>query len=145
MNEEAKYKIAYEKATEELRDLAAKLEKWKKPLTDIETIKTMFPDLAIVTSCGLQVGQVQGALIHLNDLTDMRDATPVAKALTAMGYHTKGFEDFAEFRRRTYDYGDIKLMCFLTWAEGSKCRFVEVGKEEKPIFKLMCDGAEVLE
>jgi len=144
MTEEiTKEKTAYEKALDEIVELQAKLERWKPALDAIETIKGCFPLLAITTSCGLQTGQVQGALIHLNDLEQMSDARAVAKLLTVMGYHTNGFDDCPELRRRTYDYGDIKLMCFLSYKEGAKCRFVEVGKKEEPVYKLMCDEEEV--
>jgi len=35
------------------------------------------------------------------------------------------------------------LMCFLSYKEGSKCRFVEVGKKETPVYELMCDEEEL--
>ena len=139
MSYETKEKTAYEKAIDEIAGLTAKVERWKPALEAVEKVKAAFPDLSITASCGLQVGQIQGALIHLNDLERMSDAARVAKMLTALGYHTKGFDDFAELKRRTYDYGDIKLLCFLSYKEGTKCRYVEIGKEEKPIYKLMCD------
>lgn len=133
------YKTAYEKGCENVAFLQAKLEKWKPALKAIEEIKLAFPQLEITTSCGLETGQVQGALIHLNNLERMSDANAVAKKIVSLGYHTNGFDDCPELRRRTYDYGDIKLMCFLSYKEGAKCRFVEIGKEEKPVYKLMCD------
>ena len=143
--EKQEYKTAYQKATEELRFLEHKLESWKNELQVIEEVREAFPSLAITTSCGLQNGQIQGALIHLNDLKDMRDAVAVARHLTILGYHTKGFEDYPELRRRTYDYGVIKLMCFLSYEPGAKCQFVEVGKKETPIYKLVCDGDPIVD
>jgi len=133
------YQTAYERGMTEIEFLTEKLEKWKPALDVIEELRLAFPDLQIHTSCGLQHGQVQGALIHLNDLIDMAQALPVAKWLTQRGFHTKGFEDYPELRRRTYDYGDIKLMCFLKYDEGAKCQWVKVGVKEEPVYKLMCE------
>lgn len=55
-------------------------------------------------------------------------------------------EDFPEMGRRTYDFGRLKLMVFFnTYDEKTVCKFVEVGTETKPVYKLMCGADEVTE
>ena len=51
--------------------------------------------------------------------------------------------DYPEMGRRTYDFGRLKFCVFFnTYNAGTVCKFVEVGKEEKPIYKLMCGDEE---
>lgn len=52
-------------------------------------------------------------------------------------------EDYPEMGRRTYAWSRFKFSVFFNNGDDKTvCRFVEVGKEEKPVYKLMC-GEEV--
>lgn len=57
-------------------------------------------------------------------------------------------DDYQELGRRSYVFANggrpVRFQVFFNSAK-SVCKFVEVGKEEKPIYKLMCDGAEQIE
>jgi hypothetical protein len=49
-------------------------------------------------------------------------------------------EDFPEIGRRTYDFGRVKFSVFFnSYNDSAVCKFVEVGKKEEPIYKLMCE------
>jgi hypothetical protein len=99
-------------------------------------------------SFGSQIGQLRGALIFV-DVVDIRAVLPVLRELRRRGYKVKDHDDYAEIGRRTYnlsgDGGEIKLGVFVGASfssdakKGAVCKFVQVGIEEKPVFKLLCD------
>lgn len=101
-------------------------------------------------SAGFQWGQEQGVLIMLDSVKDVDHIKPLFVELGKRGFILNGTpEDYLEAKRRTWKFkrrddgttkkDEIKLLAFFH-DENAKCRYVQVGVEEKPIYKLMCDG-----
>lgn len=79
------------------------------------------------------------------DAHRLGDVTPRLQWLAKrLGKYT--IEDYPEMGRRTYDFGRLKFMVFFnTYDQKTVCKFVEVGTETKPVYKLMCGEEEVTE
>lgn len=107
---------------------------------------------------GYEINSLQGVNVYCGELfsglPSIRDAFPLLKALRAAGFKPRGTSDFPEIGRRTYTYrrdGDsvdhsVNVSCFLATganATGANCCFEQVGVEEKPVYKLVCDGEVV--
>lgn len=131
---------AYEKALDEIGKLRENVEKLKPHLEFLEKLKAAFPDLNLTVLCGYHSGTLQGALLFVNDLDDIRQVLPVGAALSAAGYTPKGHEDYPEIKRRTYSYepGPIKMAAFLKWDGSAKCEFKVVGHKQEPVYELVC-------
>lgn len=136
------YTTGYDSAIAEIERYRERIEKLKPHLDKCEEIRAMFPALNITVSCGYNVLTLQGALLMVHDLKDMKDILPVGRALTLAGYHTKGHSDYPELKRRTYNYGDIQLSAFLAY-EGAACEFKQTGVKEEPVYELFCGEAAV--
>lgn len=95
------------------------------------------------TSVGVGSGSLNGVLI-MWDARRLQDVTPRLSWLAQkLGKYL--IEDYPELGRRTYDFGRLKFCVFFnTYDAKTVCKFVEVGKEEKPIYKLMCGEQEVM-
>lgn len=86
---------------------------------------------------GVGAHALNGVLV-MWDARKLSDVTPRVKWL-AEKLGKFEIEDYAELGRRTYNFGRFKFCVFFnTFNPGTVCKFVEVGKEEKPVFKLMC-------
>lgn len=92
------------------------------------------------TQIGVGAHVLNGVLI-MWDAQRLQDVTPRVKWLAQRLGKFK-IKDYPELARRTYDYGRLKLSVFFN-RDKAVCKFVEVGKEEKPIYKLMCGEQEV--
>lgn len=69
---------------------------------------------------------------------------PVLRALREAGFKSTKWDDYAEIGRRTYHCGKILFCVHLHVAaageeSGGRCRYVQVGVKEEPVYKLMCD------
>jgi hypothetical protein len=94
------------------------------------------------TQIGVGSGRLNGVLI-MWDVRRLQDVT-ARVAWLAQRFGKFRIEDYAELGRRTYDFGRLKFSVFFhTYDDKTVCKFVEVGKEEKPIYKLMCGDQEV--
>jgi len=103
-------------------------------------------DLHASASLGWSIGSLQGVCIHIDGLSRTAQVAPVLGWFAKRGLKLKGKpEDYPEIHRRTWDLGDIKILGFFRTGEGAGCRFVEVGKEERPVYKFLCDYAETPE
>ena len=93
------------------------------------------------TTIGVGPGALNGLLV-MWDARRLSDVTPrVAWLAQRLGKFK--IEDYAEMGRRTYDFGRFKFCVFFnSFDEKTVCKFVEVGKEEKPVYKLMCEDAK---
>lgn len=91
-------------------------------------------------SIGVGPHVLNGLLIAW-DARRLADVTPrVAWLAQRLGKFT--IDDSPEMGRRTYDWGRLKLMVFFnSYDDKTVCKFVEVGTEPKPIYKLMCEDA----
>lgn len=98
---------------------------------------------SISTSIGFRFGSIQGALLHV-DVLDMRDVLPILRDFRKRGYKIDGHGDYPELKRRTYQLGDIAVLCFLRDDSKSRCQWVKVGEKSEPVYKLMCgDGTDM--
>lgn len=103
---------------------------------------------------GVQTGSLQGVLIFLYIRNDVRDAVPLLREVRKrFGWKkpensVKGYEEYAEIRRRSYileapDGTPVKICLMLpSEKDGAKCKYVEVGKKESPIYELQCEDAD---
>lgn len=101
-----------------------------------------YPDVR--TSFTLDSGTVRALMVN-RDYTSLKDVTEHLKWLAArLGRYV--IEDFPELGRRSYIFnsGRFRLQCFFHNTEANVCKFVQVGVEEKPIYKLMCGEQEVI-
>lgn len=119
-------------------DILAKSEMAQLAESIVAKHKDKFKTLEV--SIGYQYGSIQGVLIKAHDVESMRDVLPIIRELRWHGFKVKSHEDYPEAKRRTYDMGDIKVLVFLPWDEGSTCKYVKVGMKEEPQYKLQCDG-----
>lgn len=89
------------------------------------------------SSIGVGPHVLNGFLIAW-DARRLSDVTPrVAWLAKRIGKFE--IQDYPELGRRTYDFGRLKFMVFFNAYDAKTvCKFVEVGKEEKPVYKLMC-------
>ena len=94
------------------------------------------------SSLGVGPGVLQGFLVMF-DARRLSDATArVAWLAQRLGKFK--IDDCPKLGRRTYDFGRFKFCVFFnSYDDKTVCKFVEVGKKEEPIYKLMC-GDEVL-
>jgi hypothetical protein len=141
MNEQTK--STYEKALDDLAEKRKKIDDLKPHLERLESLIPVFPDIALYVNYGIDVNSVQGALLYVNELDDMREVVPVLKAVRALGYKSKGFEDYPELKRRKFDCGDVQVLAFLKWEGGTKCEFKQTGTKQQPVYELVCDGEKV--
>lgn len=95
-------------------------------------------------SVGLDMGEVNGVLIHANVKQDILEVVPMLRYLRAHGAPKfERTEDYPEIKRRIWHFGDLKVMVFLPYRGGAKCDFVQVGVREEPVYELRCDGATI--
>lgn len=112
-----------------------------------KVVDDLDPELKPVLSIGHDFSSLQGVLIHIYP-KDMKQVAPVLKVLADCGFHqmpNSKPSDYAEIKRRTWQLvGDdkagakIHLSAFF-YTDGSKCKFVKVGEETKPVMKLVCE------
>jgi hypothetical protein len=95
-----------------------------------------------VSSVGYGYHSLNGVLIYV-DIKSPREVTALLRDVRAAFGKMKKVEDYAELRRRTYDFGKVKVMTFLESEDSSACRFVKVGEKTEPIYQLLCpDSAQ---
>lgn len=96
------------------------------------------------TQIGVGTHVLNGLLI-MWDARRLQDVTPrVAWLAKRLGKFK--IDDYPEMGRRTYDFGRVKFSVFFNTSDDKTvCKFVEVGKEERPVYKLMCGEQEVSE
>lgn len=90
----------------------------------------------------VQIGVGSHCLKGVLLMWDAKRLSDVTPRLTWLANRLGKFtiEDFAEIGRRTYDFGRVKFSVFFnSYSDASVCKFVEVGKKEEPIYKLMCE------
>lgn len=98
-------------------------------------------------SVGIEWGQLRGVLIHLDKITSVKEVAPYLTAFEREGFRFNGQpDDYAEISRRSWklNKGNIPLVisAFFESDAGKRCRFVEVRKELKPVYELVCDEVE---
>lgn len=56
-------------------------------------------------------------------------------------------DDYPELNRRAYVFRNhgrpVRLQVFFGVGDESVCKFMQIGVKEEPVYKLMCDGAEI--
>jgi hypothetical protein len=83
----------------------------------------------------------------LNGVLVMWDARRLADVTARVAWLAQrlgkfAIEDAPEMGRRTYVWDRFKFCVFFnSYDAKTVCKFVEVGKEERPIYKLMCEEA----
>ena len=96
------------------------------------------------TSFTLDAGTVKALMIN-RDYTALTEVTEHLRFLAQrLGKYT--IDDYPELGRRAYVFnkGRFRFQCFFNNSDANVCRFVQVGVEEKPVYKLMC-GEEVMQ
>lgn len=93
----------------------------------------------------LDPSSVNALMINFDAKTLAEVTEPLRWLSQRLGAYT--IDDFPELGRRAYIFTSegrsLRFQVFFN-SNSSVCRFVEVGKEEKPIFKLMC-GEEAVQ
>lgn len=131
---------------------------WEATAAMAEEVAALHPSLPEVrVNLGWEAGQMQGVLLHIGNaweadksVKDVRDVYPLLAELRQRGFKPAGHFDYAEVGRRTYTYrrddgATISVSVFTfrpgddDQVDGPSCRFVKVGVEERPVYKLMCD------
>ena len=98
-------------------------------------------------SVGWQSGQLQGALLFM-DIERAEEITPVLKEFGKLGWHRKKdaqTADYPELQRRSFTLvhaGFVGEIIFSAFFRGEVCKFVEVGRETKPLYELRCEVGE---
>lgn len=92
----------------------------------------------------LDPGTVNALMINY-DATQLSDVTePLRWLAQRLGKYE--IEDYPELGRRSYIFANdgraLRFQVFFN-SDKSVCRFVQTGVKEEPVFKLMCEGAEV--
>ena len=130
----------YDRALAELEAKRKRIEALK-PAADLAFELALRYDATSV-SVSVDAGCLQGVLLSFS-VTSLKDLVPVRRAVRAAGFRLKTTEDYAELGRRRYEYGDIQVMAFVPTAleekKDAKCRFVQAGVKEVPIYKLVCE------
>jgi len=141
---------AIAREVEKLEALIAEAHSYEPEIVVARELVAAFPptDAGYLSQMRTQIGVGSGCLngvLIMWDVRQLQDATPRVAWLTQRLGKFK-IEDYPELGRRTYDFGRLKFSVFFnTWDDKTVCKFVEVGKEEKPIYKLMCGASEVVE
>lgn len=113
---------------------------------------------------GRGIGSLNGVLLHVGHSWDKekcvrsaRQALPLLRELRRRGWRYKRHSDYEELGRRTYELvnpeqpaAPISMSVFFynggdAGDDGPACRFVKVGVEERPVYKLMCADSEATE
>jgi len=101
---------------------------------------------SVTLSLGHEVLSLHGVLVHFEDVQRVADMAPVLGWFARRDYKLVGKpDDYAEIQRRTWCLGKIKLCAFFRRGGGAGCRYIKVGEEMKPVYKLLCDEAEAQE
>jgi len=115
---------------------------------DCERCKKHFNNPEMSISVGSGMGSLRGALLMIHNVDSIKEIPPILKWFNKEGWHLKGKpEDYAELKRRSWELqstekaGSVIISAFF---EGETCRFIEVGKEEKPIYELKCSPGEII-
>ncbi len=135
---------------------------WQPIIEIAEKIKDKFKDdhpgdgalTGIMVSCGVGDGSINGVMIHFHGLVDFKQVLPIRQFIRTLGLPApKSEHDYDSFGRKGWTYktehGPLVLLAWFPVGdekEGDKdarCRFVKVGEEMKPVYKLMCDGEEL--
>lgn len=93
-------------------------------------------------SLSLDPGTVNALMLNF-DATELAQVTePLRWLATRLGKYT--IEDYPELGRRAYVFGNgdrpVRFQVFFN-SNTSVCKFVQIGVEEKPVYKLTCEGA----
>lgn len=102
-------------------------------------------DVGYIGQMRTQIGVGSGALNGCLVMWDARRLSDVTSRVAWLAQRLGKFkiEDYPELGRRTYDFGRFKFCVFFnSYDEKTICKFVEVGKEEKPVYELMCGEQE---
>lgn len=82
------------------------------------------------------------SICHINNSTrvdlhldDLREIVPFLQTLAKRGYRGTGFYENDEKTCRCYTRGEIKVWVYLT---GQKCRRVQVGTKQVPVYEILC-------
>jgi len=115
--------------------------------------KKSHSDESIQISLGWENGQIKGLIINTEPI-ETKDLMPLLEYLVdEYGFNLKDKVDEPDFQRRRWNFskknGDgflyITLQAFFWDESKTKCKFVEVGKKEEPVFELQCvDNGGVL-
>lgn len=128
---------AIDREVETLKEYIATAESYAPEAEIADALVAEFPQHDLRCSIGVGPHVLNGFLIMV-DLHRLDEA----KALVSWLSQRLGkfdISDFPELGRRTYDWKRLKLSAFFNSFDAKTvCKFVEVGKEEKPVYKLMC-------
>ena len=138
-----------------IEELVAKIDKQRaevlswNPLVEIaEQVKSQFLPAfkgrydwqdGVEISLGIGSGCLNGVLVHLQGVKDIRDTIPVRAFLRKQGFPVPTVSDYEEIGRRSWTYktqnGPFVLSAFM-WRDGDaitdgvNCRFVKIGEEK---------------
>jgi len=123
-----------------------KLLELEKPLAFCQELKRKFPKLSLSNPMISAIERVDWSDIQVFGMcATVHDLQPIFEFLGKEGYRqTKKPRDVPELSARAWFFGQIMILIMLglgssTDKDGKKCRYVEVGKKEVPIYELKCD------
>lgn len=90
-----------------------------------------------ITACNVWSEQID-ILIHNDD--PFGSAVKVLRALASMGYHGTAFRDAPDMTQRIYSRGPIEVTAYL--GTSGKCRRVQTGTKEVPVYEIQCGESE---
>lgn len=134
-------------ALDEVEKLSQKILSWNDAAVLAEEfVETdLAKSFAATVTLGYSLHGMQGVLVFLNKTQKVSDVAPVLGWFAKRGFKLIGKpSDYAEIQRRTWNLGVIQVAAFFSTAERG-CKFVQVGEETKPVYKLLCDDAAVPE
>lgn len=149
------------------REVLAEIDKKRKMVEEMEPeviiVREAIPELMDMVSghdggcsakvrgsLGYEFSTLHGVLLHC-DIKDVAEVAPVLRWFGKRGYSQNGGEpeDYGEAGRRSYclKNGDdkkrtIRVNFFFPSTPGAKCRFVQTGVEQKPVYELVCEDEE---
>ena len=118
-------------------------------------IASRFPEMNIEVSVVRWTARDPFVCLRM-DIGGFDELLPLFRAMATNGLHTDKehpYDDCLDVDRRTYNFGDahktfgmdnhrLRVMAFIR-KENAKCQKIQVGTKEEPVYKWVCEPAEV--
>lgn len=139
----AEYPKCITDAINDLKHTIGRIEGWVADVQLYETMIEHFKDLPGLTGCQLSIDRF-GVDITFT-INDMREMILVRQWLRGHGHPAPIIDDYPVSQQRVFTYfpighADLYLRAQLPFKDGSICKYVEIGTEQKLIYELQCEG-----
>lgn len=131
---------AYEEAMEEIERARERLLGLKPQFDLLENIKAEFyPDSNNrFGRCRVRYYNERKPCIHVR-VTDFQEIVPILRRIRTAGYKMDHQYDVDANGWKVWHFVGIKVIAEVGREEGARCRIEQVGVEETPVYKIVCD------